>query len=155
MRQETLKFLEDHIASSEPTFEQEAQWRQENELWRKWPRGCGDGDGVTGMRRDEVLASPGYWAEDWRLKLYRAVAEYKAKHRLSRSQLARRLGVPVRVVAQALTGEFEGGIGEYVELCVKVGKTPRLELEDFADSEGGSGRSVLTFPCAKFVVKCS
>lgn len=90
---------------------------------------------MRGVKRNEVLTSPGYWAADWRLKLFRAMAEYKAEHRLSRSQLARRLGVPVRVVAQALDGEFEGGMGEFVELCTALGKTPRLELEDFTASE--------------------
>lgn len=99
MRQKTLKFLEDHIASSEATFEQEAQWRQENELWLKWSRG-------VAMH----------------------IVDYMQEKSLSRSGLAEMLGCSPQYVSRVLSGRENFSLKTIADMERTLG-VPLLETE--------------------------
>ena len=39
MKEKTLRFLESNLSSEPYAFDEEAKWRQENEVWLKWSQG--------------------------------------------------------------------------------------------------------------------
>lgn len=64
MKETTLKFLERNLSSEPSTFVEEAKWRQDNEVWLKWSQG-----------------------------IAMKIIDYMQEHKLSRADIAARLGV--------------------------------------------------------------
>nr|WP_311490255.1 helix-turn-helix transcriptional regulator [uncultured Alloprevotella sp.] len=75
MKEKTLKFLEKNLSSEPSTFAEEAKWRQENEVWLKWSQG-------TAMK----------------------IIDYMQEHKLSRADIASRLGCSPQYVSKILSG---------------------------------------------------
>ena len=75
MKEETLKFLEKNLSSEPSTFAEEAKWRQENEVWLKWSQG-----------------------------IAMKIIDYMQEHKLSRADIASRLGCSPQYVSKILSG---------------------------------------------------
>ena len=75
MKQKTLDFLEAHKSDKPSTFIEDAKWRQENEAWLKWSRG-----------------------------IALSIVDYMQKNKISRSDIAAKLGVSPQYVSRILSG---------------------------------------------------
>ncbi len=75
MKEKTLKFLEKNLSSEPSTFAEEAKWRQENEVWLKWSQG-----------------------------IAMKIIDYMQEHKLSRADIASRLGCSPQYVSKILSG---------------------------------------------------
>ena len=75
MKEKTLKFLEKYLSSEPSTFAEEAKWRQENEVWLKWSQG-----------------------------IAMKIIDYMQEHKLSRADIASRLGCSPQYVSKILSG---------------------------------------------------
>jgi len=92
MRQQTLNFLEANQSIQPSTFIEDAQWRQENEVWQKWSRG--------------VALS---------------IIDYMQANDLSRSDIAERLGVSPQYVSRILSGNVNFSFKSVAEIERKLG----------------------------------
>ena len=75
MKETTLKFLERNLSSEPSTFVEEAKWRQDNEVWLKWSQG-----------------------------IAMKIIDYMQEHKLSRADIAARLGCSPQYVSKILFG---------------------------------------------------
>ena len=75
MKEKTLKFLEKNLSSEPSTFAKEAKWRQENEVWLKWSHG-----------------------------IAMKIIDYMQERKLSRADIASRLGCSPQYVSKILSG---------------------------------------------------
>ena len=75
MKEKTLEFLEKNLSSEPSTFAEEAKWRQENEVWLKWSQG-----------------------------IAMKIIDYMQEHKLSRADIASRLGCSPQYVSKILSG---------------------------------------------------
>lgn len=71
MKETTLKFLERNLSSEPSTFVEEAKWRQDNEVWLKWSQG-----------------------------IAMKIIDYMQEHKLSRADIAARLGCSPQYVSK-------------------------------------------------------
>ncbi|MDD6891376.1 MAG: helix-turn-helix transcriptional regulator [Bacteroidales bacterium] len=92
MRQKTLEFLEAHQSEQPSTFAEDAQWRQENEVWLKWSRG-----------------------------IALAIVDYMQENGLSRLDIANKLGVSPQYVSRILSGNTNFSIKSIAEIERKLG----------------------------------
>ena len=74
-KSKVIHFLEEHQSSSPSKFEEEARWRQENEIWLR-------------MSRSVAMT----------------IIDYMQEHKLSRSELASKLGVSQQYLSRILSG---------------------------------------------------
>lgn len=92
MRQKTLNFLEANRSKQPSTFIEDAKWRQENEVWRKWSRG-----------------------------IAMSIVDYMQANNLSRSDVAERLGVSPQYVSRILSGNTNFSFKSVAEIERKLG----------------------------------
>lgn len=85
------------------------------------------------MTREQLLKSVEYWQGEIQLNLYTLVEEYLQNNNISRVQFAEMLGVSKGYVSQILNGDFDHRISKLVELCMAIGKVPRVTFTDFTD----------------------
>lgn len=62
--------------------------------------------------------------------LFITVKNYMNENKLSRTQLAKRLGVSKGYVSQILNGDFNHKLSKLVDLSLAIGKIPELKLRD-------------------------
>ena len=74
-KSKAILFLEEHQSAEASTFEKEARWRQENEIWLR-------------MSRSVALS----------------VIDYMQENNLSRSEVASKLGVTQQYLSRILSG---------------------------------------------------
>lgn len=75
MKEKTLRFLEQNRCKEPSTFAEEAKWRQDNEVWLKWSQG-----------------------------IAMKIIDYMQEHKLSRADIAQRLGCTPQYVSKILSG---------------------------------------------------
>ena len=75
MKEKTLRFLESNLSSEPSAFAEEAKWRQDNEAWLK----CSQGIAMK-------------------------IIDYMQEHKLSRADIASRLGCSPQYVSKILSG---------------------------------------------------
>ena len=75
MKEKTLRFLESNLSSEPSAFAEEAKWRQDNEVWLKWSQG-----------------------------IAMKIIDYMQEHKLSRADIASRLGCSPQYVSKILSG---------------------------------------------------
>jgi len=92
MRQKTLEFLEANKSKQPSTFIEDAKWRQENEVWRKWSRG-----------------------------IALSIVDYMQANDLSRSDVAERLDVSPQYVSRLLSGNTNFSFKSVAEIERKLG----------------------------------
>lgn len=92
MKEKTLNFLENNLSNEPSHFIQEAQWRQENEVWLKWSQGIA-------MR----------------------IIDYMQEHNLSRADVASRLGCTPQYVSKILSGRTNFSFKSIAEIEQRLG----------------------------------
>ena len=75
MKEKTLRFLESNLSSEPSAFAEDAKWRQDNEVWLKWSQG-----------------------------IAMKIIDYMQEHKLSRADIASRLGCSPQYVSKILSG---------------------------------------------------
>ncbi len=92
MKEKTLKFLERNLSSELSTFAEEAKWRQDNEVWLKWSQG-----------------------------IAMKIIDYMQEHKLSRADMATRLGCSPQYVSKILSGRTNFSFKSIAELERRLG----------------------------------
>lgn len=80
------------------------------------------------MKREELIRSKEYHLAGLQLSLYRTIEAYMETERISRSELANRLGVTKSYVSQILNGDFNHKLEKFIELCLATNTVPILTL---------------------------
>lgn len=93
MKEKTLRFLESNLSSEPSAFAEEAKWRQDNEVWLKWSQGIA-------MR----------------------IIDYMQEHKLSRADIASRLGCSPQYVSKILSGHTNFSFKSIAEIekCLNI-----------------------------------
>lgn len=93
MKEKTLKFLERNLSSEPSKFVEEAKWRQDNEVWLKWSQG-----------------------------IAMKIIDYMQEHKLSRADIASRLGCSPQYVSKILSGHtnFSFKTIADIEKCLNI-----------------------------------
>lgn len=93
MKEKTLEFLEKNLSSEPSTFAEEAKWRQENEVWLKWSQG-----------------------------IAMKIIDYMQEHKLSRADIASRLGCSPQYVSKILSGHTNFSFKSVAEIekCLNI-----------------------------------
>lgn len=93
MKEKTLKFLEKNLSSEPSTFAEESKWRQENEVWLKWSQG-----------------------------IAMKIIDYMQEHKLSRADIASRLGCSPQYVSKILSGHTNFSFKSIAEIekCLNI-----------------------------------
>ena len=93
MKEKTLEFLEKNLSSEPSTFAEEAKWRQENEVWLKWSQG-----------------------------IAMKIIDYMQEHKLSRADIASRLGCSPQYVRKILSGHTNFSFKSIAEIekCLNI-----------------------------------
>ena len=92
MRQKTLEFLQAHKIEQPSTFTEDAKWRQENEVWLKWSRG-----------------------------IALSIVSYMQEKKLSRADIAEKLGVSPQYVSRILSGTTNFSFKSIAEIEKRLG----------------------------------
>lgn len=91
MKQKTLDFLEAHQSERPSTFTEDAKMRQENEVWKKWSRG-----------------------------IAMTIVDYMQTNNLTRSDIAKKLGVTPQYVSRILSGNENFSIKSITDIERKL-----------------------------------
>lgn len=93
MKEKTLKFLESNLSSEPSAFAEEAKWRQDNEVWLKWSQG-----------------------------IAMKIIDYMQEHKLSRADIASRLGCSPQYVSKILSGHTNFSFKSIAEIekCLNI-----------------------------------
>lgn len=92
MKEKTLKFLEKNLSSKPSSFAEEAQWRQENEVWLKWSQG-----------------------------IAMKIIDYMQEHNLSRAEIASQLCCTPQYVSKILSGRTNFSFKSIAEIEQRLG----------------------------------
>lgn len=93
MKEKTLRFLESNLSSEPSAFAEEAEWRQDNEVWLKWSQG-----------------------------IAMKIIDYMQEHKLSRADIASRLGCSPQYVSKILSGHTNFSFKSIAEIekCLNI-----------------------------------
>lgn len=93
MKEKTLRFLEGNLSSEPSAFAEEAKWRQDNEVWLKWSQG-----------------------------IAMKIIDYMQEHKLSRADIASRLGCSPQYVSKILSGHTNFSFKSIAEIekCLNI-----------------------------------
>lgn len=78
----------------------------------------------------ELLSSAEFWLEYFRNEVFNAVENYLKDKKMTRAQLAKKLGVSKGYISQVLNGETDHRLTKLMELLIAVEKAPYLFLKD-------------------------
>jgi ribosome-binding protein aMBF1 (putative translation factor) len=92
MASKAIKFLEEHQSSTPSKFEEEARWRQENEIWLR-------------MSRSVALT----------------IVDYMQDHQLSRAEMAKQLNVSQQYLSRILSGTENFSIKSIAKIEATLG----------------------------------
>ena len=93
MKEQTLIFLESNLSNEPSTFAEEAKWRQDNEVWLKWSQ-----------------------------SIAMKIIDYMQERKLSRADIASRLGCSPQYVSKILSGHtnFSFKTIADIEKCLNI-----------------------------------
>ena len=93
MKEQTLKFLESNLSNEPSTFAEEAKWRQDNEVWLKWSQ-----------------------------SIAMKIIDYMQERKLSRADIASRLGCSPQYVSKILSGHTNFSFKSIAEIerCLNI-----------------------------------
>ena len=93
MKEKTLRFLESNRSSGPSAFAEDAKWRQDNEVWLKWSQG-----------------------------IAMKIIDYMQEHKLSRADIASRLGCSPQYVSKILSGHTNFSFKSIAEIekCLNI-----------------------------------
>ena len=75
---------------------------------------------------NELLKTPEYWITKIQLDLYTMMNKYMESNNLSRTDLAKKLGVTKGYISQVLNGDFDHRLSKLVELSMSIGMVPQI-----------------------------
>ena len=101
MKEKTLKFLEGNLSSEPSAFAEEAKWRQDNEVWLKWSQ-----------------------------SIAMKIIDYMQEHKLSRADIASRLGCSPQYVSKILSGRTNFSFKSIAE--IETGLNIHIMEQSFA-----------------------
>jgi transcriptional regulator with XRE-family HTH domain len=81
------------------------------------------------MEIRELYSNEGYWTTKIQMDLYRSLIGYMEKQKLSRTQLARKLGVTKGYISQILNGDFNHKLSKLVEISLAIGLVPDISFK--------------------------
>lgn len=82
------------------------------------------------IKREELLKTEEYWFETFQNEIYRMVAEYMEKEKMTQSQFAEKLGVSKGYISQIMNGNFNYTLKKLIELSLAVNKAPAIDFKD-------------------------
>lgn len=82
------------------------------------------------MKREELLLSPDYWVAKAQTDLFNQVNDYLRESKISRNDLAKKLGVTKGYISQVLNGNCDHRLSKIVELSMAIGKVPTITFKD-------------------------
>ena len=93
MKEKTLRFLESNLSSEPSAFAEEAKWRQDNEVWLKWSQ-----------------------------SIAMKIIDYMQERKLSRADIASRLGCSPQYVSKILSGHTNFSFKSIAEIekCLNI-----------------------------------
>jgi transcriptional regulator with XRE-family HTH domain len=97
------------------------------------------------MEFDELYHNEGYWTSKLQVELYQELEQYMKRNRLTRTQLAKHLGVSKGYVSQILNGDFDHRISKLVKIALAIGLIPDLQYKDLAEYIQNSKMDIRTY----------
>lgn len=87
------------------------------------------------MERKEIIKSPGYWTETYRLKLHRLVLDYQQSHgNCTLSKMCTDLDIDKKRLTDFLIEDNDLlPLWDFIEMSLKLGKVPEIT---FTNIEG-------------------
>ncbi len=96
--------------------------------------------------KSELFQTEEYWLENFQNELFRKVHEYMNKEGLNQSQLAAKLGYSKGYISQILNGETNFTFKKLIEVCLKIGIAPDLQLKPIDQYINSEEQRTQTFP---------
>lgn len=87
------------------------------------------------MTHEELLKTPEFWTSKIQIELYQKVEQYIEENNITRTELAKRLGVSKGYISQILNGDYDHRISKFVELSLFVGYKPQIYWESIEQSK--------------------
>ena len=81
------------------------------------------------MTRIELLNSKEYWLVKIQTQLYNELNAYLKDNKMTRTQLAEKLGVSKGYISQILNGDFNHSLSKLIELSLAMNKVPIIHFE--------------------------
>ncbi len=75
---------------------------------------------------NELLTTPEYWITKLQIDLFTMMNEYMESNKMTRTDLAKKLGVTKGYISQVLNGDFDHRLSKLVELSMAIGKIPQI-----------------------------
>ena len=85
------------------------------------------------MKREELLKTKEYWLTQFQISVFNLIEDYRIKHGLNRTQLAKELGVSKGYISQVLNGDYDHKVSKLVEFCLAFGKAPIINYTDLSE----------------------
>ena len=82
------------------------------------------------MKRENLLKSPAYWVAKSQTDLYNILNNYLHENKISRNDLAMKLGVTRGYISQVLNGSCDHRLSKIYQLSLAIGKVPTLTFQD-------------------------
>lgn len=82
------------------------------------------------MKRADLIKSREYWIAEIQLQLFSLIENYRTKHKLTKTQIAEKLGVTKSYITQVLNGDFDHKMSKLVDLSLAFGKVPVIHFVD-------------------------
>ncbi len=80
------------------------------------------------LSREELLKHPNFLLSSYQNDIYNLLMDYKESKGLSKSEIAKELGVSKSYVSQILNGDFNFTLKKIIQLGLATGKVPYLEF---------------------------
>ena len=89
------------------------------------------------LSKEELLKYPDYLLTKYQLEIYRQVENYRQTNDLSKSDLAKQMGVSNPYVSQILNGNFNYTLKKLIEIGLTIGQIPVLNFVPLKEYEIG------------------
>ncbi len=76
---------------------------------------------------NELLTTPDYWVTKIQLDLSSMINKYMETNKMSRTDLANKLGVTPKYISLILNGNFDNRLSKLVELSMAIGMVPQIK----------------------------
>ncbi|MBW8051195.1 MAG: helix-turn-helix transcriptional regulator [Cytophagales bacterium] len=82
------------------------------------------------ITREELIQRKEFWMTKIQNDLFANLEDYMNENKLTRTQLAQKLGVTKGYITQVLNGDFDNRISKLIELSLFIGKAPVFTFDD-------------------------
>ena len=85
------------------------------------------------MDRKKLLSSKEYWLSKIQIDLFNQVSSYLENNNMTRTELAKSLGVTKGYISQVLNGDSDHRISKMVELSLAIGQVPDIKFKNLEE----------------------